>query len=68
MNGIIRKLLESYSGNVLVCVIIPELLDFMSNYNNISICGGGKDECLCEVEIALDILGKNYKEINEFIY
>lgn len=59
---------REYLENAGDCVIIPELLDFMSNYNNISICGGGKDECLREVEIALDVLGKNYKEINEFIY
>lgn len=50
------------------CIYMPELMNFMSNYNNISICGGGRNECLYEVEIALEALEKNYKEINEFIY
>lgn len=60
----VREYLENNED----AIFIPDLIDFLKKYNNISICGGGKDECLYEVEIALEALGKKYKEINEFIY
>lgn len=37
-------------------------------YDDILICGGGRYECLAEVEIVLDALGKTYTENNQFIY
>lgn len=47
---------------------IPDVLDELKKYNNIDICGGGKDECLKEVEICLDVLHKPYTQIKKFIY
>jgi len=35
------------------CVNIPDLMDFLKNYRNIVLTGGGVNECLKEVEIAL---------------
>lgn len=50
------------------CVYIPDVMDFLRNYNNIVICGGGKFQCLKEIEIVLEILGKTYETYDEFIY
>lgn len=60
----VRDLLE-IAGDM---INIPELMDFLGNYNNIYLMGGGIDECLKEVEIALKSLDKDYKIINKFIY
>lgn len=50
------------------CINIPDLMDFLRNLNNIIICGGGENECLKEVEIALQALGKNYQRLDNYIY
>ncbi len=63
-NEDIRELIELADDSI----FIPELMDFLKNYNNIVICGGGKDQCLKEVEIALKALGKPYETYDEFIY
>ncbi len=50
------------------CIYIPELMDFLTNYDDIILCGGGEHQCLKEVEIALDALGKKYKRLEQYIY
>ena len=50
------------------CVHIPDLMDFIRRYNNITLTGGGIDECLREVEIALKALRKPYKIHSKFTY
>lgn len=60
----VRDLLE-FSDNM---INIPELMDFLSGFHNITICGGGKNECLKEVEIALMVLDKPYEKMDSFIY
>lgn len=49
-------------------IFIPDVLDELKKYNNIVLCGGGKNECLREIEICLDVLGKPYKLLNKFVY
>lgn len=60
----IRELLE-YAGD---CISVPDLMDYLSRLNNIVLVGGGINECLKEVEIALDALGKNYQTWDKFTY
>jgi hypothetical protein len=60
----IRELLE-YAGD---CVSVPDLMDYLNRFNNIVLVGGGINECLKEVEIALDALNKNYQTWNKFTY
>lgn len=47
---------------------IPDLMDYLKRFKNIVLMGGGVDECLAEVEIALSALGKSYHNYDEFIY
>ena len=47
---------------------IPELMDYLKQYDDIVICGGGVNECLKEVEIALQALNKPYTTYGDFIY
>ena len=63
-NEDIRQLIELSDD----CIYIPELISFLKNYSNIIICGGGRLECLKEVEIALKALDKSYETYDEFIY
>lgn len=50
-------------------VSIPDLMDFLRNYNNkLVLCGGGINECLKEVEIALMALDKKYNVLTKFTY
>lgn len=60
----VRELLEFADD----CINIPDLMEYLSNYNNIVLVGGGIDECLKEVEIALNALNKPYTTIPKFIY
>lgn len=60
----LRELME-FSDD---CLNIPDLIDELKSYQNIVICGGGVNECLKEVEIALMALGKPYKTLDRFIY
>lgn len=60
----IREILE-YADDM---VYIPELIDFLKYYNNIVLLGGGLDECLKEVEIALMAINKNYEIFNKYVY
>lgn len=63
-NEDVRELLE-YADD---CISIPDLVDYLSNYSDIVICGGGINECLKEVEIALNAMGKNYSTIPKYLY
>ena len=63
-NEEIRELLE-YSDDM---IYIPDLIDFLINQNNIVLLGGGINECLKEVEIALNVLNKNFTILDKFTY
>jgi predicted nucleotidyltransferase len=60
----VRDLLESADD----MINIPDLMDFLKNYSNIVLTGGGVNECLKEVEIALLSLNKNFNTLSEFVY
>jgi hypothetical protein len=60
----VRELLENADD----LINIPDLMDFLQNKNNITLTGGGINECLKEVEIALLALDKPYSIISEFTY
>ncbi len=60
----VRDLLESSSD----MINIPDLMDFLDNYSNIVLLGGGLNECLKEVEIALMSLDKEYQIIRKYTY
>lgn len=49
-------------------ISIPDLMDELKSLNNIIITGGAEKECLKEVEVALDALGKKYTKMDEFVY
>jgi hypothetical protein len=49
-------------------ISIPDLMEFLKRYNNIVVTGGGINECLKEVEIALKALDKPYEVYSEFTY
>ena len=63
-NEDIKDLME-FSDDALY---IPELMDFLKNKSNIVLTGGGINECLKEVEIALLALDKNYQILSKFTY
>ena len=61
----VRDLLE-YADDM---IHIPELMEYLQNYGgNIVICGGGINECMKEVEIALMALDKNYRVLTKYTY
>lgn len=60
----VRDLLED-AGDL---INIPELMGFLQNKNNITLTGGGINECLKEVELALMALDKPYSIISKFTY
>lgn len=60
----IRELVE-FSDDALH---IPDLMEEMSDYSNIVLCGGHIYECLKEVEIALNAMDKPYIMLDEFTY
>lgn len=60
----VRDLMENSED----MISIPELMDFLVNYSNIVLLGGGINECLKEVEIALLSLDKNYNIFNKFTF
>jgi hypothetical protein len=63
-NEDIRELLE-FAGDA---INIPDLMDELSGYKGVVICGGGINECLKEVEIALDSLGTQYTVLSKYTY
>ena len=60
----VRELLEN-AGDM---IHIPDLMSFLKNHSNIVLFGGGINECLKEVEIALLALNKNYDILNQYTY
>jgi hypothetical protein len=60
----IRELMEDSED----CINIPDLMDFLEPYNNVVLVGGGINECLKEVELAMDALEKNYDTWHKFTY
>ena len=60
----VRELMEDSED----CINIPDLMDFLERYNNVVLVGGGINECLKEVELAMDALDKNYETWNKFTY
>lgn len=60
----VRDLLEN-AGDM---ISIPDLMDFLDNYSNIILTGGGINQCLKEVEIALLSLDRDYHTLSEFVY
>lgn len=60
----VRNLLED-SGDM---ISIPDLMDFINDFDNIILLGGGINECLKEVEIALMALNKGYQIEHDFTY
>lgn len=60
-----RDLLEASDD----MINIPELMDELKNYyGKIVICGGGINECMKEVEIALMVLDKQYNVLTKYTY
>lgn len=49
-------------------IYIPEMMDFLRPYSDLLLTGGGLEECLREVEIALKAMGKNYSILRDFTY
>ncbi len=60
----VRELLENASD----CINIPELMEFLEHYHNIVLTGGGINECLKEVEIALLAMEKPFNIISRYTY
>lgn len=60
----IRGLLEFASD----AINIPDLMDELQGYRGVVLCGGGINECLKEVEIALDALGTQYSVLTKYTY
>lgn len=60
----VRDLLENASD----MINIPDLMEFLENYSNIILTGGGLNQCLKEVEIALLSLDKKYEIFKKFTY
>lgn len=59
------KDLLGHSGDM---INVPDLMDELEGLNNITMVGGGINECLREVEIALMALNKNYNINHEFTF
>jgi hypothetical protein len=57
--------LLKHSGD---CVNVPDLMDYLKEFRNIVLTGGGINECLKEVEIALQALNISYQTDNRFTY
>jgi hypothetical protein len=60
----VRDLLEP-AGDM---INIPDLIDFLQPYSNIALTGGGINECLKEVEIALLAMDKPFSILQEYTY
>lgn len=60
----IRGLLENADD----MISIPDLMDFLQRFSNVVLTGGGINECLKEVEIALLALDNSFNILSEFTY
>lgn len=63
-NDDVRELME-FSDDA---INIPDLIDEVRNYGDIVLCGGGVNECLKEVEIALNAINKPFNKLNNYTY
>lgn len=63
-NEDVRALLE-FSDDM---INIPDLMDELRKYRGIVLCGGGINECLKEVEIALNALDISYNLLTKYTY
>mgnify|MGYP000968946791 FL=1 len=62
------ELRENLEGND-DALFIPDVLKLLNGiFGSIDLMGGGRNECLAEVEICLMALVKNYKLIEQFTY
>jgi len=57
--------LDDISPNM---IYIPDVLDELKKVSNIDLCGGGKNECLAEIEMCLDVLDKEYNTLTKWVY
>lgn len=60
----VRELLEN-AGDM---INIPDLIEFLQPLSNITLTGGGINECLKEVEIALLAMDKDFTILHEYTY
>jgi len=62
----VRELMEGNED----CIWIPDLIEYIQDnvHGELLLCGGGTNECLKEVEIALQVLDKDYEILKEFTY
>ncbi len=63
----LRELLEDADD----CINIPDLMDWLIRHvrgDNIELIGGGQNECLQEVQIALKALGIHYTRNDKLVY
>lgn len=49
-------------------VYLPDALDFLAVYDRIEVVGGGRNECLREIELGLMALNKVFTRNEEFCY
>lgn len=63
---IVKKLLRKYLFEQ-ISNLNADLQNY-NNYNNIVLCGGGINEFLKEVEIALQVLNKHYTVLTKYTY
>lgn len=62
-----EEIYENLNGNE-DAINLPDVLDELTKYTNIILTGGGRDECLKEVEICLDVLDISYDFYSQFVY
>lgn len=60
----VRQLLENSDD----MVSIPDLMEYLNRFSNIVLTGGGINECLKEVEIALLALDKDFNVLTQYTY
>lgn len=60
----VRDLMENAED----MLYIPDLMEYLKDLSNILLLGGGINQCLKEVELALLSLNKDFHAISEFIY
>jgi hypothetical protein len=67
-----EKFIERYNIPGDNMIYIPELKNFLidniHDSDKITICGGGKNECLKEIELLLNMLNIKYIKNKNFIY
>ncbi len=51
-------------------IFIPHEIngDLLRSFNGAEICGGGRHECLAEIQILMDAMGLNYTTLGKFVY